>query len=133
MGKKDPRIDAYIGRSADFAKPILNHIRKLVHAAFPDSEETIKWNFPHFMHQGILCSVAAFKAHCAFGFWKGRLIVGKKKGIASAEDEAMGQFGRITSLADLPSDETMIGYVREAVRLNEAGIKEPARSRPKKR
>jgi len=133
MGRKDPRIDAYIARSADFAKPILNHIRKLVHAGCPDVEETIKWNFPHFMHKGILCGMAAFKAHCVFGFWKWRLIASKNKGRAGAEDEAMGQFGRIASLADLPNDQTIIGYLEQAVRLNEAGIKVPARSRPKKK
>ena len=74
MGKKDPRIDAYIEKSAAFAKPILNKIRKLVHAGCPDVEETMKWQFPHFMHHGILCSMAAFKEHCTFGFWKGRLM-----------------------------------------------------------
>src|ERR1043166_561711 len=133
MGTNDPRIDAYIARSADFAKPILNHIRRLVHAGCPDVEETLKWNFPHFMHQGILCGMAAFKTHCAFGFWKWRLIAGKNKGSAGAEDEAMGQFGRIASLADLPNDQTIVGYVKEAVRLNEAGVKVPARSRPRKK
>ena len=65
MGKRDPRIDAYIAKSADFAKPILKHIRKLVHAACPDVEETLKRSMPHFMHKGILCSMAAFKYHCS--------------------------------------------------------------------
>ena len=78
MGKKDPRVDAYIVKSADFAKPILNHIRKLVHAACPDVEETMKWSFPHFMYKGMLCSMASFKEHCAFGFWKGEKIVGRE-------------------------------------------------------
>jgi uncharacterized protein YdeI (YjbR/CyaY-like superfamily) len=131
MGKKDPRIDVYIAGSADFAKPILSHVRKLVHAACPEVEETLKWNFPHFTHQGILCGMAAFKAHCALGFWKGSLIFPKEKPRAEAEESAMGQFGRITSLSDLPSDRVFIGYIREAVRLNEAGIKVPAQSKPR--
>src|SRR5437763_606645 len=76
MGKRDPRVDAYIAKSADFAKPILTYIRDTVHAACPDVEEEMKWSFPHFTHEGILCSMASFKEHCAFGFWKGSLILG---------------------------------------------------------
>jgi hypothetical protein len=119
---KDSRVDAYIASSADFAKPILTHLRTVVHRAHPAVQETMKWGMPHFEHNGILCSMAAFKKHCAFGFWKGSLIVGRGKNA-----EAMGQFGRIVSLADLPKDEVLARYVKEAVRLNEAGVKLPAR------
>jgi uncharacterized protein YdeI (YjbR/CyaY-like superfamily) len=129
MKTKDPRIDAYIAKSADFAKPILNHLRTVVHVACPEVEETLKWNFPHFMRQGLLCGMAAFKGHCTFGFWKGALIFPQDK----TGDEAMGQFGRITSLSDLPSEKILIGYIKQAVSLNEAGIKVPARTKPKEK
>ena len=132
MGQRNPAVDAYIAKSADFAKPILNHVRALVHAACPEVEETLKWQFPCFEHQGILCNLAAFKQHCAFGFWKGALILGRKQGAGENQEKAMGHFGRITSLADLPSDKVLLGYLREAVRLNETGAKVPGRSRPKK-
>lgn len=125
MGKKDPRVDAYIARSADFAKPILSHIRKLVHTGCPEVEETMKWSFPHFMHKGMLCSMASFKQHCAFGFWKEKLVLGKTQ----SEKEAMGTFGRITSLSDLPNDKTLIGYIKKAAELNESGVK-VARPKP---
>src|SRR3954447_10785252 len=128
MAKKDPRIDAYIAKSADFAKPILKHIRKLVHTACPQVEETLKWSMPAFMHKGILCGMAAFKAHCTFGSWKHSLISTKLTATEKG-DEAMGQLGRITSLADLPSDNLLLAYLKEAVRLNEAGIKVPRRLR----
>jgi uncharacterized protein YdeI (YjbR/CyaY-like superfamily) len=121
MLKKDPRIDAYIAKSADFAKPILIHIRKLVHAACPEVEETIKWNVPFFEHKGILLTVLAFKRHCALMFWKGRLFLGKER----------EKFRRIASLADLPGDKFLTGYIRKAVELNEAGIKNPARTKSK--
>ena len=98
MGKKDPRVDAYIENSAAFAKPILKHLRKLVHAGCPDVEETTKWGAPFFMYNGILCMMAAFKAHCTFGFWQGKIMKSLKNN--GKADEAMGQFGRITSLAD---------------------------------
>jgi len=127
MGTTDPRIDAYIDRSAEFAKPVLAHLRAVVHAACPEVEETMKWSVPHFMYGGgILCSMAAFKAHCAFGFWNGARVVGDD---AAATERAMGNFGRITSLADLPSKEVLAGYVREAMQLRDAGVKSPARAR----
>lgn len=132
MGKRDPRIDAYIDKAADFAKPILSHLRELVHTGCPEVEETMKWSFPHFDHKGILCSMAAFKQHCAFGFWKGSLLAEKHPELAVAEDPAMGQLGRITSLSDLPDDETLLLYIREAAALNEQGVKAPARSKPQK-
>src|SRR3989442_10962091 len=130
MAKKDARVDAYIAKSADFAKPIMKQIRKLVHAACPDVEETLKWGFTTFMHKGMLCGMAAFKVHCTFGFWKHALIFAKNQSAKSAEDEAMGQFGRMTSISDLPQDEVLMGYIKEAVRLNDLGIKVP-KSKPK--
>ena|SRR6185503_4206718 len=133
MPSKDARVDAYIARSADFARPILQHLRRLVHTGCPDVEETFKWSFPHFMHKGILCSMAAFKHHCAFGFWKGELILKAIDGAQSMrkEKDAMGQFGRITSLTDLPEDRLLIEWVKTAVQLNEAGVKTPSRVRSK--
>src|SRR6476661_5543558 len=97
MATKDPRIDAYIAKSAAFAKPILKHLRKVVHAGCPGVVETIKWSMPHFDYQGVMCGMAAFKEHCAFGFWKGKLVVGNR-----SDEGGMGQFGRIRSLKDLP-------------------------------
>ena len=78
MGTRDDRVDAYIAKSAEFARPILTHLRDVVHAACPDVEETMKWSRPHFVYKGMLCGMSAFKEHCAFGFWKGSLIVGKE-------------------------------------------------------
>jgi len=130
--KKDLRIDAYIAKSADFAKPILNHIRSLVHAACPDVGETLKWGMPHFMHKGVLCGMASFKEHCALRFWKGALLFGEKEA-GQLESEAMGQFGRITKMSDLPTDKVLLGYIKEMVRLNDAGIKVPAKAKPKEK
>lgn len=125
MGKRDPRVDAYIANSADFARPILDRLREIVHEACPPVEETMKWSFPHFMYEGILCSMASFKEHCAFGFWKGSLIVG------DGVRDAMGHFGRITKISDLPSRKVMTGYIRQGMKLNEAGVKSPARYKPR--
>jgi uncharacterized protein YdeI (YjbR/CyaY-like superfamily) len=130
MGKKDPRVDDYIRKSAPFARPILQHLRAVVHEACPDCVEEIKWSFPHFTYKGMLASMASFKEHCAFGFWKGALVVGEaaKDGKAA---EAMGQLGRITALSDLPSKATLIKWTRKAAALNDQGIKAIREKTPK--
>ncbi|HYJ91894.1 MAG TPA: YdeI/OmpD-associated family protein [Pyrinomonadaceae bacterium] len=120
MPTKDPRVDAYIEKSADFAKPILKHIRKVVHKACPAVTETMKWSFPHFDYKGMLCSMAAFKQHCAFGFWKQSLL---EKSAFPAQKTAMGSFGRIESKADLPADDVLISLIKQAVELNDNGVK----------
>jgi len=128
MAAKDPRVDAYIAKAAPFAQPILKHVRKLVHAACPQVEETMKWSVPHFDYRGeMMCAMAAFKAHCAVNFWKGALVVGETE----KAKEAAGQLGRITSVRDLPSDATFKRYVKTAMTLNEQGVKAPARDRSK--
>jgi uncharacterized protein YdeI (YjbR/CyaY-like superfamily) len=123
MGKRDKRIDNYIMKSADFAVPILNHLRELVHAACPDVEETMKWSFPHFDYKGVMCSMASFKYHCAFSFWKASLMKDQSLMANAKSESAMGHLGKITDLKDLPSDKKMIGYIKEAMKLNEAGVK----------
>ena len=130
MGSRDKRVDASIAKSADFAKPILTHLRAVIHEGCPKVEETIKWGMPSFTYHGILCGMAAFKAHCAFGFWRGTLIVGTN---AAKTREAMGQFGCLTTVKDLPAKRVLLGYIKEAMRLNEQGIKAPAKRKPKKK
>jgi uncharacterized protein YdeI (YjbR/CyaY-like superfamily) len=126
MGTRDPRIDAYIESSADFAQPILRHLRELVHQGCPEVEEGWKWSFPHFLYKGMLCSMASFKQHCAFGFWKGSLILDEQ----GKSTDAMGQFGKLSRLQDLPPDAEMLGYIREAVRLNDEGVKVVKAAKP---
>ena len=118
MPTTDPRVDEYIANAAEFAQPILTHLREVIHAACPEVKETIKWSMPNFDYHGIICNFAAFKQHCAFGFWKAELL------LADEDDkgkEAMGQFGRITSVKDLPSKKVLTAYVKKAMKLNEAG------------
>lgn len=121
MGKRDPRVDAYIAKSADFAKPILTHVRSLVHEACPEVQETMKWSAPHFDYRGVLCGIAAFKRHCNVILWKAALIPGSE-----GRDEK-GQITNITTLSDLPDDKTMKHLLREGARLNEEGVKAPSR------
>lgn len=130
MTTRDKRIDAYIANSPEFAKPILTHLRAIVHQSCPEVVETLKWRAPSFEYKGILCGMAAFKAHCAFGFWKHELVVASTDAKAR---EAMGSFGRLTQVADLPSKSLLIRYIHVAMKLNDEGVKVVrSKTRPKK-
>ena len=130
MGERSKAVDAYVAKAQPFARPILEHVRAIVHAACPDVRETIKWGMPAFMHHGILCGMAAFQAHSTFGFWRRGMtdVIGRDGAKAK---QAMGSLGRITSLKDLPSDRAMLGYIRQAARLNEAGGPARPKRKPK--
>lgn len=128
MPTTDPRIDAYIERTADFAKPVLLHLRQLIHSTCPDVKETLKWSMPSFEYKGILCGFAAFKNHCTFGFWKQSLMESDE---FSQTKTAMGSFGRLTSLKDLPSDAVMKKLIKQAMKLNDDGIKVERKKTPK--
>ena len=124
MAKKEKAIDSYIAKSADFAKPILTHIRELVHKACVDVEEKMKWSFPHFDYKGeMMCSMAAFKQHAAFGFWKASLMKDPVLVENAKSESAMGHLGRLCSLKDLPSDKKITAWIKEAMALTDKGIK----------
>lgn len=127
MGKKDARVDIYIAKAQPFAQPVLSHIRTIVHKACPDVEEKIKWGFPHFDYKGMMCSMASFKQHCAFTFWKASLMKDKYKLFSNVQEKAMGQLGKIASIKDLPPDKIFIFYIKEAMKLNEDGKSLPAK------
>jgi hypothetical protein len=122
----DPRVDAYIRKSAPFAQPILEHIRAIVHAAVPGASETIKWSMPFFEKDGILCNMAAFKAHVALRFWRGAQVVD------GATEGGMGDFGRITTLKDLPTKAALIAMLRKTAALNAEGAQTPVGARIEK-
>jgi len=122
MEQYDNRVDAYIEKSADFAKPILTHLRDLVHRASSELKETMKWSCPFFDHEGPVCQMAAFKQHCAFGFWKSAVMEDPHQ-ILNQEADTAGSIGRITSLSDLPADDILIQYIQHALSLNIQGIK----------
>lgn len=110
----DPRIAAYIERAQPFARPILAHVRERVHAAVPDAEETLKWGAPAFTLNGkILLMMAAFKRHAALNFWRRQEIRGRE-----ASADAMGQFGRVTTLSDLPPEAELDALIRKAAELS---------------
>ena len=121
MATVDPRVDAFIEKKAAFAQPILRHIRAVVHRACPEVEETIKWGMPSFTYKGrILAGMAAFKEHATFGFWRSKEVTGTDEA-----ESAIGQFGRLTSIADLPDDVSLEAMIRKAAGLIDSGTKAP--------
>jgi hypothetical protein len=125
MPTLDPRIDAYIAQSADFAQPILTNLRAAVHAACPDVQETMKWSCPHFEYKGLLCGMASFKAHCKFNFWKAAAMFPPTQ-----EGEPTDPLSHLASVKELPSKSVLAGYVKRAMKLNEEGASSPARPAP---
>ncbi len=121
MEQYDQRIDDYIAKSADFAKPVLIHLRQLVHSASPLIKETIKWGHPHFDYKGPAFHMAAFKQHCAFNFWKRALMDDVYH--LFADEQAMGHLGRITGTTDLPPDEHLLHYIQKTIELSDNSVK----------
>lgn len=127
----DKRVDAYIVKAAPFAQPILKHLRKTVHAACPEAQETIKWGMPSFTYNGkILAGMAALKAHAGFGFWHQGMEKLMAKEIGKTYD-AMGLMGRLTSLKDLPSDKMLTHHIKTAIELHDTGTPARVKSKPK--
>ena len=126
---KDPRVDAYIAKAAPFAQPILKHVRAAVHAGCPGVVETIKWSVPSFEYKGPFCGMAAFKKHVMFGFWKHQLMT---ELIPKGEHRAFGQYGRIESIDDVPSQAHIVKLVKLAKKLNDDNVKVPKAARSKK-
>lgn len=131
---KAENTEEYIANAAEFAQPILRHIRQTVLNTVPGIEEQIKWLFPCFMYKGkILCHMAAFKAHCSFGFWLAPIMDDPYSVMeARGENSAMGQFGKIGSLDDLPTVEILKAYLLEAAQLIDQGKTLPKNPKPKK-
>lgn len=130
----DPRIDAYIATTPEFARPILQRLRKMLHKACPDIVETMKWSTPSFEYKGIFAGIAAFKKHCLMGFWKDTLLRDKKHVGDSAAENArvLDALGRMESTGDLPSDAVVLKLIKQAAKLNDDGVKAPMAPRKRK-
>jgi len=129
MATKSAQVDRYISNAAPFAQPILERIRKAYHKASPHIEETMKWGVPFFEYKGILGSMAAFKQHVGWGFWKGKLMNDAHGVVARREDAPAMGGSRVTDVSELPSEKVLVEYIREAIRLNEEGVKSEPRTR----
>ena len=122
MAARDPRVDAYIAKSPEFAKPILTYLREVIHQGCPAVVETIKWGTPTFDHMGIMVGIAAFKQHCVLGFWKAPLLTLDGEPLSREMESGAGQFGKLTSIKDLPARGKLLKLVKDAAKLNETGV-----------
>ncbi|MGY3266917.1 YdeI/OmpD-associated family protein [Lysobacter sp. HA35] len=124
MTTRDPRVDTYIENAAPFARPLLERLRRDMHAACAELDESIRWARPVFMHKGrLIAGMAAFKQHASFGYWRGGEVVGEPR------NDGMGQFGQLRSLDDLPSSADIAEQVRRAIALVETDVPKPTRAR----
>lgn len=123
MEKYSSKVDEYIEKSQDFAKPILHYLREIVHEYCPDVEEAMKWSFPNFTYKGkILCSMASFKQHCTFGFWLEKEMKTMQEITKDTEKNSMFSLGKITKIKDLPSKPQLKKAILEAIELTDMGI-----------
>jgi uncharacterized protein YdeI (YjbR/CyaY-like superfamily) len=132
MGIRTAEIDAYIAGAQPFARPVLVKIRSLFHKACPEIEEKLKWGMPSFEYKGIVGGAAAFKKHVTFGFWKARLLNDPRGLLAGKQSGPMGS-GKLTDISQLPPDAVVIDLIKQAVALNELGVKahrKPSVKRP---
>jgi uncharacterized protein YdeI (YjbR/CyaY-like superfamily) len=133
MGNFSPQFDAYIAKSPAFSQPILRKLRALFHQACPEIQEVMKWSMPFFDYKGIVANIAAFKQHVRFGFWKGKLLQTPAGALDGLHVSSLSMWmAKITSIKDLPKDAVILDLIRQAVALNEAGVKAPMRKKAKK-
>lgn len=133
MSTINPTVTAYIEKSADFAKPILNHLRELIHNTCPGVEEDIKWGTPHYSYNGDhLVMMAGFKNHCSFSLYKAEMMKDKAISDSVKAGKKFGYMDKIKNLSDLPSDKILAAYLKEAMAINESGAKKakPAKTNP---
>jgi len=129
MEQYDARVDAYIAKAAPFAKPILEHIRQVVHEASPKITETVKWGMPFFDYKGPVCMMASFKQHLGFGFWKASRLKDPNGFVKEGDGEAAaGSFGRIEKMEDLPPADVLKDFILQIIAINESGVKEPKKA-----
>lgn len=126
MANYNKEVDAYLAKMADFAKPILTHLREVIHTACPDVEESIKWGTPHYSYKGDhLCMMAGFRQHCSFSLYKAELMQDKTIQDSVKAGKKFGYMDKVKALSELPSRKVLVAYLKEAMTLNESGAKKP--------
>lgn len=126
MANYNKEVDAYLAKMADFAKPILTHLREIIHTTCPDVEEGIKWGTPHYSYKGDhLCMMAGFKQHCSFSLYKAELMKDKAIEDSVKAGKKFGYMDKVKDVSELPSKKVLVAYIREAMELNASGAKKP--------
>lgn len=122
MKNTSKAVDAYIAKSAPFARPILERVRRVFHKGCPEVTEGMKWGTPFFEYKGMLGGMAAFKEHCRLIFWKAQLM--RDPDGLFVDKGSMGAL-KIASVDELPPEKVLVAYVKEAAALNENNVKAP--------
>ena len=114
-GVRDARFDAYIVKAPEYARPILEHVRDLMHKAHPEVVETMKWQHPFFTHANgkIIASIGAFKEHCRFGIWHAEAAAAIRLAAGHGSNER-GSVVKVRSLKDLPPQKVLLASFKKA-------------------
>lgn len=134
MANLNSKVTEYIAKSAGFAKPILNQLREIIHSTCPDVEEDIKWGTPHYSYKGDhLCMMAGFKNHCSFSLYKAEMMKDKAIQDSVRAGKKFGFMEKVKSIDELPAKKVLVAYIKEAMAINESGIKKakPKTDKPK--
>ena len=124
MTLPNKKVDAYIGKSAEFAKPILNHLRAIILATCPEVEEDIKWGIPHYSYKGDhLCMMAAFSKHCSFNLYKAESMKDQAIQDGVKAGKKFGYMDKVKDVSELPARKRLVAYLEELMALNESGVK----------
>lgn len=126
MSNHNKKVDEYIFKMADFAKPILTHLRQIIFETCPDVEEDIKWGIPHYAYKGDhLVMMAGFKQHCSFSLYKAELMKDKMIQESVKAGKKFGYMDKVKDLSELPDKKILAAYIKEAMELNSSGISKP--------
>lgn len=134
MANYNKKVDEYISKSADFAKPILNHLREIILSTCPDAEEDVKWGTPHYSYKGdYLVMMAGFKNHCSFSLYKAEMMKDKTIQDSVKAGKKFGYMDKVKDISELPAKKALVAYIKEVMVLNESGIKKvlPKSDKPK--
>jgi uncharacterized protein YdeI (YjbR/CyaY-like superfamily) len=117
---QNPHVTAYIAKSAQFAQPLLTYLRELINREFPELQEEIKWGFPVFVYnKKNIVGIAAFKNHIGVTFIHADGMTDEFGLLEKVGKTAMASLGKITAEDDLPEEQILVAYIREAIKLIE--------------
>ena len=67
--------------------------------------------------------MAGFKNHCSFSLYKAEMMKDKAIQDSVKAGKKFGNMDKMEDLSDLPTKKVLVAYIKEAMALNEKGVK----------
>jgi hypothetical protein len=117
----DPRVDSYIDALPEWQQEICRTLRRLVHEADPEIEETIKRTVqPYFVLDGNVCALLATKDHVNLFLYDGAIVPDPDGIITAGHDNKTAR--QIAIYRDEPINErAIVAMLRQIAANNRAG------------